>query len=60
MDRVAELEARIAWYEKQLAELDGVVRELFDEVARLRREVDAIHEAGSPLAGPGDEKPPHY
>ena len=59
MDRTEELEARLAWYEKQLAELDGVVRELFAEVARLSREVEAMREAMPEVGGP-DEKPPHY
>lgn len=60
-DRIVDLEARLAWYENQLSELDAVVRELFDEVARLRREVDRLTEAQDPEASSGGhEPPPHY
>lgn len=58
---VEDLEARMAWYEKQLAELDGVVRELFVEVGRLRHELDALREDREPEAQSGrHEPPPHY
>ena len=59
-ERVEELEARAAWHEKQLADLDQVVRELFAEVVRLRREVDALQENASRGFSTTDEKPPHY
>lgn len=59
-DRAEELEARMAWYEKQLAELDLVVRELFDEVTRLKRAVDGLQDAATLEVGPSDDKPPHY
>lgn len=58
-DRIEDLEARMAWYEKQRAELDGVVRELFDEVARLREDVAALKEERGE-AREGHEPPPHY
>lgn len=59
--RTEDLEARMAWYEKQLAELDGVVRELFVEVGRLRREMDALVEERQPeTPSGGHEPPPHY
>jgi uncharacterized coiled-coil protein SlyX len=58
-DRIDELEARMAWYEKQLSELDAVVRELYGEVARLRRVVEEL-EPPAEDAGGGHEKPPHY
>jgi len=40
--RAQELEVRIAWLERQLLALDGVVRELGDEVVFLRKEVDRL------------------
>ncbi len=58
--RVEDLEVRMAWYERQIAELDGVVRELFDQVARLQREVQTLSEASSPELGPAIDRPPHY
>lgn len=61
MDRVEELEARLAWYEKQMADLDAVVQELAVEVVRLRREVDTLVSEREPtvITG-GHEPPPHY
>ena len=59
-DRTVDLEARMAWYERQLGELDGVVRQLFEEVARLRRELDALQQAEAPEIGPSNDRPPHY
>ena len=35
--RIVQLEERIAWYEAERAELDGVVRELFERVQSLER-----------------------
>ena len=59
-ERAIELEARMAWYERQHAELDQVVRELVDEVMRLKRELAALTEQVSPGIGGGEEAPPHY
>lgn len=59
-DRTEELEIRMAWYERQLAELDAVVRELAEEVLRLRRELSTLQEAAAPEIGPSNEPPPHY
>lgn len=59
-ERVADLESRMAWYEKHVSELDELVRQLFDEVARLRREVDALNQSDAPEIGPGLDPPPHY
>jgi uncharacterized coiled-coil protein SlyX len=63
-DRTTDLEARLAWTERQLSELDGVVRELYDEVLRLRREVEGLRQdgqSGGLTEGvPGHEPPPHY
>lgn len=61
MDRIEELEARLAWYEKQLSDLDGVVRDLFEEVAGLRRTIDGLVAERDPTTpSGGHEPPPHY
>ena len=39
-EQIQALEERMAWYERKLHELDAVVRELADEVVRLRRELE--------------------
>lgn len=59
-ERIEELESRVAWYEKQLSDLSEVVHQLYNEVARLRREMDAHNETASRAFGTEDEKPPHY
>lgn len=59
-DPTIDLEARMAWYERQLGELDLVVRQLFEEVVRLRRELDALRQDEMPEMGPSNDPPPHY
>ncbi|MEQ1502673.1 MAG: SlyX family protein [Myxococcota bacterium] len=67
-DRLVDVEIKLAFQEKLLAELDDTIRSLRDEVEALRGEVAQLAEQarsgrdGDP-AGPGglvDEKPPHY
>lgn len=58
MDRIDAIEARLAWLEKSLAELDEVVRATADEMRRLRGELDAMRD--DTVAGTDFEKPPHY
>ncbi|MBM4390289.1 MAG: SlyX family protein [Deltaproteobacteria bacterium] len=58
MDRIEAIEARLAWLEKSLAELDEVVRTTADEMRRLRGEFDAMRDDS--VAGADFEKPPHY
>lgn len=69
MDDRDEIEAKLAWLEKYVAELDGVVRGLTDEVVALRAEVAELRAARSsnPEAGETSEtfdlayeRPPHY
>ncbi|MFN7146917.1 MAG: SlyX family protein [Myxococcota bacterium] len=68
MDDRDEIEAKLAWLEKYVVELDGVVRGLADEVVTLRRELGDLRAARA-AAGEDDadaggsityEKPPHY
>lgn len=64
--RLLDLEIKVAFLEHQLAELDGLVRELFAANADLRKELGAVKESkeeGSLTfgeGGPGFDKPPHY
>ncbi|MSP54208.1 MAG: hypothetical protein EXR69_01155 [Myxococcales bacterium] len=64
--RLEELEVKVSYLEHQLAELDGLVRELFAANLELRRELVGVKEAreeGSITFGEGGvvvEKPPHY
>jgi len=62
-DRIVELEVRLAYQDKTIADLDEVVRTFSDRVVRLEREVEVLKatlEAGAPEVGPQDEPPPHY
>lgn len=64
--RIEDLEIKVAFLEHQLAELDGLVRELFAANADLRKELGAVQESkeeGSLTFGEGGagfDKPPHY
>jgi uncharacterized coiled-coil protein SlyX len=64
--RMDDIEARYAFQEDQLQQLDQVVRELGDQLTALRREVKELRAqiATQGTSGEGntlsDEKPPHY
>lgn len=64
-DRLMDLEIKVAFVERQIAELDEVVREAVDAMGTLRAELERIRETVK--AGPVepnndllDEVPPHY
>lgn len=67
-DRLTRVEEKIAYLEHFVGELDGVVRELHDGLAAVRREVGALRarlETSAEADGddPDDleaQKPPHY
>ena len=64
--RVEELEVKVAYLERNLAELDEVVREMADHNARLVREVKQLAERVAASSQGGDvdperyQVPPHY
>lgn len=60
-NRIIDLETRVAYQDKLIAELDGVIREFADRVEILERQVKEA-EANSTSAGdnPANERPPHY
>ena len=58
MERIDEVEIKLAYLERHILELDGVVRVLADEVTRLRTELADLQTAGTETSG--NEKPPHY
>jgi SlyX protein len=62
-DRIVELEVRVAYQEKTIAELDAVVREFAERVLVLERELAELRatvQAAPPEVGPHDDEPPHY
>lgn len=58
MERIDEVEVKLAFLERHILELDGVVRGLSDQVHRLKAELAELQDAGSETSG--HEKPPHY
>ncbi len=59
--QISDLEARVAYQDKLLADLDDVVRGFCNRVERLERRISELQDSvGSQEIGPGDEKPPHY
>lgn len=62
-DRIVDLEVRLAYQDKIIADLDEVVRAFADRVVKLERELEVVKDtlkAGVPEVGPQDERPPHY
>ncbi len=68
MQEREEIEEKLAWLEKYVSELDGVVRGLADEVVKLRAELAELRTARAEEGGEESdddgglryEKPPHY
>lgn len=65
-DRVGEalidLEVRVAFQGRTVAELDTLVRTLFTRIEALEKEVALLRAGGDsgPPIGPANEPPPHY
>lgn len=63
---MADLEVKVAFQEHLLAQLDGVVQELAEELRLARIEVQELREQVLSQVGDGtgrsiiDEVPPHY
>ena len=62
-----EVEIKLAWMERYVLDLDGVVRGLAEEVVRLREEVQELRARRASGEDAGEEpfdllyeKPPHY
>lgn len=61
--RITELEIRIAYQDKTIEDLDGVVRAFTARVETLERLVKDLRENAqhaAPPIGAADEPPPHY
>lgn len=62
MDRMTDLEVKIAFLEQHLLELDGVVRDLASRLERATNELAELRDAPANSEKPnsGHERPPHY
>lgn len=64
--RIEDLEVRVAFQERTIGELDGLVATLFSRIESLEArlgQAEARLEAplvGGGPPGPADERPPHY
>ena len=59
-DRIVELEVRLAYQDKVIADLDEVLRSFVARVEMLEREVRELKQTAVTHVGPPDETPPHY
>ncbi len=62
-ERIIELEVKIAYQDKIIADLDEVLRTFTTRVEELTRELAELKEsikADQSAIGPANEKPPHY
>ncbi len=58
--RLMELEIKVAYLEKIVAELDGVVREQADKLTVLAHDLEHQRQHQGPVTDSHDDKPPHY
>ena len=61
-ERWLDLEVKLAFQERLIRELDALVREFGDRLARTERELAELRQAMPPPLpiGPLNEPPPHY
>lgn len=61
-DPIVELQVRVAYQDKLIADLEEVVRGFAQRVETLEREMAELRErvADAPEAGPHNQPPPHY
>ena len=63
--RIEDLEVRIAFIEKNILDLDEVVRTMANQLEQMRAELTRLREAAQDgtltvRGDPHDERPPHY
>jgi uncharacterized coiled-coil protein SlyX len=62
-ERLEDLEIKLAFQDKLIADLDALVRKFGDRLDLLQRELDQLKKSvASPdlPVGPPNERPPHY
>lgn len=63
VNRIDEVEVKLAYLERYLSDLDAVVRGLADQLARLEKDVASLAaqaQGGGETPSGGHEVPPHY
>ena len=59
-ETVTDLEVRLAYQDRVIAELDDVVRTLFARLEKVEKELREVREGATPMIGSAAEPPPHY
>lgn len=60
--RITELEVKVAFQDRTIEDLDGVVREFTEKIEELTRQLESVRSTLAQMreTGPANEKPPHY
>ena len=62
-ERIEDLEVKLAFQDKLIADLDALVRTFGDRLDAMQRQIDQLKKAAEspelPLGSP-NERPPHY
>ena len=58
-DRIVDLEIKLAYQERLIAELDALVRAFGERLDKTERELKDLVSRSAPV-GPANEPPPHY
>jgi len=58
-DRIVDLEIKLAYQERLIAELDALVRAFGERLDKTERELKELVARSVPV-GPANEPPPHY
>jgi uncharacterized coiled-coil protein SlyX len=56
-ERMQDLEIKLAFQDKLIADLDALVRVFGDRLVVVQRELDELKKS---VAAPANERPPHY
>ena len=59
-ESVLDLEVRLAYSDRTVATLDGLVRTLFARLEMVEKELKELRNVEAPAIGPASEPPPHY
>lgn len=59
-ETVLDLEVRLAYSDRTVATLDGLVRALFGRLEVVEKELRELRNVAAPTMGPASEPPPHY
>lgn len=59
-ESVLDLEVRLAYSDRTVATLDGLVRSLFARLEAVEKELRELRNVAAPPMGPASDPPPHY